>query len=154
MDRRRSQREINNDLINSEMKMRFSYSTSNLPVSNVSSMHTNSVVQNMVSETMNENDNIPDQNNNNNKKALSSINFNQAIFNKNFIPMQTIHNDSVETDSTLYSTNMPSEIYLSDDLSLLPVIDEKTLFSTLKSKFEMRKYFVNKILNFKFSLVI
>jgi hypothetical protein len=79
-----------------------------------------------------------------------NVNFNNAVFNKNFIPLQHYqqqqqHNESAEMthDVTLFSNNIStSDVHLSDDLSMLPVIDDKTLLSSLKAKFEMRKYFV------------
>ncbi len=36
-----------------------------------------------------------------------------------------------------------NEVYLNEDLSLLPVVDEKTLVSCVKNKFEAKKYYVN-----------
>jgi len=77
-----------------------------------------------------------------------NVNFNNAVFNKNFIPLQQYqqHNESAEMthDVTLFSNNIStSDVHLSDDLSMLPVIDDKTLLSSLKAKFEMRKYFVS-----------
>jgi len=55
---------------------------------------------------------------------------------------QQTHNDTVENDSTLMISNLTSDIYICDDLSLLPVIDDKSLLSTLRAKYESRKYFV------------
>ena len=76
---------------------------------------------------------------------MNNVNFKNAVFNKNFIPMQVMHNESVDTDVTVFSNNIStSDVHLNDDLSLLPVIDDKTLLSSLKAKFEMRKYYVNK----------
>ena len=82
-----------------------------------------------------------------------NVNFNNAVFNKNFTSQQQQqqqqqqqHNDSAEMthDVTLFSNNIStSDVHLSDDLSMLPVIDDKTLLSSLKAKFEMRKYFVS-----------
>ena len=57
--------------------------------------------------------------------------------------MQTFNNESVETDSTFYNSNLVTDVYLTDDLSLLPMIDDKTLLTTIKAKFENRKYFVS-----------
>ena len=80
---------------------------------------------------------------NSHKDENINVNFKNAVFNKNFIPMQVMHNESVDTDVTVFSNNIStSDVHLNDDLSLLPVIDDKTLLSSLKAKFEMRKYYV------------
>jgi hypothetical protein len=79
---------------------------------------------------------------NSHKDENINVNFKNAVFNKNFIPMQVMHNESVDTDVTVFSNNIStSDVHLNDDLSLLPVIDDKTLLSSLKAKFEMRKYY-------------
>lgn len=145
MERRKSQLEVNNELLNKEMKSLFNnhnnQNTSNPKTSNNGLSTTqniaiinNSSIHNNTSNHQNDNDN----------RQMNDINFNNAIFNKNFIPMQAIHNDSSESETPTFNSNLnTTDVYLNDDVSLLPVIDEKSLLSTLKAKFEMRKYYVN-----------
>jgi hypothetical protein len=130
MIRRKSQLEINNELLNKEMKSIFSQAKIG-PPDTANEMSTNSATINI---------NANDKNNN---YAYSN---GHKAQDKNYVPMQTFHNESVETDSTIYNSNLVMDVYLSDDLSLLPIIDDKTLLSTLKAKFENRKYYVNVLL--------
>jgi chitin synthase len=110
---------VKNDLINEEIRSRF---------------------HNQNQDTSN------DMNNNSTQKF--NINFNNAVFNKNFME-QSIHDEraqqhkhAIEQSSTVnvgnYIGNEP--IYMSDDLSLLPHVDEKSLHNVLKAKFETQKY--------------
>jgi hypothetical protein len=51
--------------------------------------------------------------------------------------------DNLNNESFFNANNyILNEVYLNDDLSLLPVVDEKTLVSCVKNKFEAKKYFV------------
>ena len=62
-----------------------------------------------------------------------------------FDMFQSKYDDQISNNSnnisTLFNNNIStSDVLLSDDLSMLPVIDDKTLLSSLKAKFEMWKY--------------
>ena len=85
-----------------------------------------------------------------------NVNFSNAVYNKNFLSLlppsqQQLHDNNganeMTHENTLFSNNVSTSDVenLSEDLSMLPVIDDKTLLSSLKAKFEMRKYFVSKI---------
>jgi hypothetical protein len=85
-------------------------------------------------------------NNNNNNNPNHNVNFANAVFNKHFVNVpQTNHNDSTLPDVSVNSVNLSSagETSLSDDLSSMPVIDDKSLLASLKAKFEARKYYVS-----------
>jgi hypothetical protein len=128
MIRRKSQLELNNELVNKEMKSIFSQvSKTALAIDPTNEINNNNATININTTS--------DKNNNYN-------NSNVAI-NKNYLPMQTFNNESVETDSTFYNSNLVTDVYLTDDLSLLPMIDDKTLLTTIKAKFENRKYYVS-----------
>ena len=119
-----------NDLVNEEMRSRFNN-------------HANADYPEQQTTTT-------DKNNNNNQKF--NVNFNSAIFNKNFLE-QTIHDERTRQKK---EATLPSEssivnlgnfignepVYMNDDLSLLPHIDEKSIFNVLKNKFEVQKYHV------------
>ncbi|CAF0706559.1 unnamed protein product [Brachionus calyciflorus] len=75
---------------------------------------------------------------------LNNVNFNNAIFNKNFIPMQNLtHNETTDhTDTPTFNSNLnTTDVYINDDISLLPIIDDKTILSTIKAKYEMSKFY-------------
>lgn len=135
MERRKSQLEMNNDLINKEMKSLFTNNNrSGSNNQNIAIIDTS-----MVNQT------ILDQK----QQQQSHVNFNNAIFNKNFIPLQTItsnigHNEThSDSETPTFNSNLNNtDVYLNDDISLMPVIDDKSLLSTLKAKFEMRKFYV------------
>lgn len=128
MIRRKSQLELNNELVNKEMKSIFSQvSKSALAAADPTSEINNNATININTTS--------DKNNNYNNSNV--------VINKNYLPMQTFNNESVETDSTFYNSNLVTDVYLTDDLSLLPMIDDKTLLTTIKAKFENRKYFVS-----------
>ena len=88
------------------------------------------------------------------QQQSSNVNFGTAVYNKNFIALQTMqqqqqqqqHNESVETDSSMFNSNLSSTVdgsSLIDDLSMLPIIDDKTLLSAIKAKFESKKFYVS-----------
>jgi hypothetical protein len=58
----------------------------------------------------------------------------------------TIYSETSENfqNESFFNANnyILNEVYLNDDLSLLPVVDEKTLVSCIKNKFEAKKYYV------------
>ncbi len=111
-----------------------------------------------------------DVNNNNQNNNLEHINMSKAVFNKAFTGSTDSHQAIYDEKKALlnhrYSyqkTNQlpPSNpyqtgdslvnvgdfigndaIYLHDDLSQLPQIDEKILTTTLKNRFENRKFYV------------
>lgn len=183
---RRSQLDMNNELVNKEMKTLFKQVTNqtndittitNDINNDFNETNNNTVTLNIVhgsssNKTMSataddrvkasQSSSINNANITNNKQSFidlaqnksnkpgDNINFNNAIFNKNFVQMQpqAAHNESVnDTDMTVFSNNITtSDANLNDDLSLLPVIDEKTVLTSIKAKFEMRKYYVS--LNF------
>lgn len=124
MERRKPLLEQKNDLINKEMKTLFSQET-----------RTRSASQNIavINNTMN----TPiDQ--------LDNINFSNAVFNKNFIQMQNFtQNETGDFEPNTFNSNLnTTDAFMSDDLSLMPLIDEKSILSSIKSKFEMRKFYV------------
>jgi hypothetical protein len=133
MIRRKSQLELNNELVNKEMKSIFSQVSKSALAINPTT-----------NEINNDDDSI-----NINKTSDKNNNYNNAnvAINKNYLPMQTFNNESVETDSTFYNSNLVTDVYLTDDLSLLPMIDDKTLLTTIKAKFENRKYYVIKLIH-------
>lgn len=124
MERRRSHFEPRNDLINKEMKNLFNQEP-----------RARSASQNIavIDNTMN----TPSTN-------MDKINFNNAVFNKNFIPMQNFtQNETGDFEPHTFNSNLnTTDVFLSDDLSLMPIIDEKSILSAIKSKFEMRKFYV------------
>ena len=172
MTTRKSQLELRNDLVNSEMKHLFKQvnggaNDGDATVINANDTNNNTITLNVVhgaaplSTQSKSNLTYADVNP---VKASSQsqyvksgqnfdkVNFNNAVLNKNFGPMQQQqHNETTDTsDVTLFSNNIStSDVYLNDDLSLLPTIDDKTLLSSLKAKFEMRKYFVSALLEFE-----
>lgn len=130
MERRKSQLEINNDLVNKEIKNLFNQeSTKSRPSQNIA----------IIDSSMYTGPNHQKQTN------LENVNFNNAVFNKNFIPMQNMtHNETSDSDTPTFNSNLnTTDVFVNDDISLLPIIDEKTILSTLKAKFEMRKFYVN-----------
>ena len=88
--------------------------------------------------------------NNNNTNTINSTNINNNINNNginnnnnNFIPMQTINqNNDVYEMGPYHQMNNFNDGYVYDDLSLLPLIDDKSIVANLKSKFENQKYYV------------
>ena len=136
MIRRKSQLEINNELLNQEMKTIFSQVSKNgdevaTEINNNKSTINVNVTDSDFTHVTKQYEDYNHASNNNN-----------MAYNKNYVPMQTFHNESIETDSTTFNSNLLTDIYLTDDLSLLPMIDDKAILSTLKAKFENRKYFV------------
>lgn len=125
MERRKSQLEQKNDLINKEMKNLFNQEP-----------RARSASQNIavIDNTMNTPSN-----------HLDNINFNNAIFKKNLIPLQNFtQNETGDFEPHTFNSNLNNtDVFLSDDISLMPIIDEKSILSTIKSKFEMRKFYVN-----------
>jgi len=125
----------NNDLVNKEIRSRFNNN-------------------NRYNET--------DLNNNNNPELIDqqqkfSLNFNNAVFNRNFLEPTNLDDRQQKKELNYQqrqATTMESSVvnlgnmignepvYMSDDLALLPHIDDKTLLNVLKSKFEMQKYHV------------
>jgi hypothetical protein len=89
-------------------------------------------------------------NNNNNNNPNNHVNFANAVFNKHFVSVQQSnnnHNDSTLPDVSVNSVNLSSsggETSLSDDLSSMAIIDDKSVLASLKAKFEARKYYVSK----------
>lgn len=87
--------------------------------------------------------------NNNNANTINSTNINNNNNginnnnNNNFIPMQTINqNNDVYEMGPYHQMNNFNDGYVYDDLSLLPLIDDKSIVANLKSKFENQKYYV------------
>ena len=84
---------------------------------------------------------MSDSNNNivklNHKNPVNSRNF---LTNGNH--RQAVDNGSKEAEMSFNGNFQNEENFLGDDLSMLPVIDEKSLLSCFKSKFEARKYYV------------
>ena len=51
--------------------------------------------------------------------------------------------DNFNNESVFNANNyILNEVYLNEDLSLLPVVDEKSLLGCIKNKFETKKYYV------------
>ena len=54
--------------------------------------------------------------------------------------------DSLAADSFFNPSNyILSEVYINDDLSQLPSVDEKSIVTCIKNKFENHKYYVTNI---------
>lgn len=124
MEGRKPLLEQKNDLINREMKTLFSQDSRARSASqNIA------VIDNTINTPINN---------------LDNINFSNAVFNKNFIPMQNFtQNETGDFEPNTFNSNLnTTDAFLSDDLSLMPLIDEKSILSTIKSKFEMRKFHV------------
>jgi hypothetical protein len=121
-----NQIKIKNDLVTQEMKTLF-----------VNGNQNNFEKDKLIDEDFNDG-------NNNDLRSTNQVNFNNAIFNKNFIPVQQMQlNENQEVDLTLNMGQIPNEMFVNDDLSSLPQIDDKILYNCLKYKFENRKYFVS-----------
>jgi hypothetical protein len=156
MEKQKSQLELKNALVNHEMKLLFNNKTTSnkltvnsnnptpipqmvTPIETHSAMMPNS--SNMASITVvAENKHTLSSKIVNTEELRSSIKV--VSIQQQQQQQQPMHNETVENDSTLMISNLTSDIYICDDLSLLPVIDDKSLLSTLRAKFESRKYFV------------
>lgn len=93
--------------------------------------------------------------------TMNNINFNNAVFKKNIITQQQAQPPptSYYPASTGYQQQQQqqqemdqfehsaasltfNDAYLSDDLAQMQVVDDKSLVDSLKTKFEMKKYYV------------
>ena len=98
-----------------------------------------------ISNTNNNNNN--NNINNSNKQDITYKNANN--FNKNCIPMEKILNqpnginqDALNEQAYFQQANF-NDGFVYDDLSMLPLIDDKAILNNLKSKFENQKYYVS-----------
>ncbi len=131
---------INNDLVNEEIRMRFN---------NVYDIE-NAVL--LEDPDLNNNNEESNRTGHQNQKKFN-INFNNAVFNKNFLHQssndetQIKHNRLVESDITVNfgNLNLNEAVLTTADLSLLPQIDDKMMLSVLMNKFESRKYYVSRV---------
>ena len=140
MDRRKSLTQVNNELANNEIK----------PTCHGQNSNDQENLQ-FYQEDENNNRNAIRLNNVNNplngnklvKPANSSSKFSNTA-SGNFPYSHPIHHDEhqQETEFGFNFGNAVSEVYLSDDLSLLPVIDEKSVIGCMKTKFESKKCYV------------
>ena len=101
--------------------------------------------------------NIANNNNNNNNNIININNKQQDTtyknannFNKNFIPMENIllnqpigiNQDALNEQAYFQQANF-NDGFVYEDLSMLPLIDDKAILNNLKSKFENQKYYVS-----------
>lgn len=124
---------LNNTLVSDEMKSRLANTASAFPNNRHVEVYQST-----------------DLNNNSRPEPVvkQNINFNNAVFNRNFVDQrdQTMHHKRDINRET--AVNLGDHIgnepgYMCDDLSLLPHIDEKILLNIFKNKFEMQKYYVS-----------
>jgi len=122
---------LNNTLVSDEMKSRLANTASAFPNNRHVEVYQST-----------------DLNNNSRPEPVvkQNINFNNAVFNRNFVDQrdQTMHHKRDINRET--AVNLGDHIgnepgYMCDDLSLLPHIDEKILLNIFKNKFEMQKYY-------------
>lgn len=110
----------------------------------------------------------PPNNNHQANDVMNNINFNNAVFKKSIMTQQ--HQQQQQPQQTQPSSYYPAttvsgyhhqqdmdqfehsaasltfnDAYLSDDLAQMQVVDDKSLVDSLKTKFEMKKYYVLKI---------
>jgi len=105
----------------------------------VNDKNNNNLINDKQQETL-----VINNTNTTNTNVINSNN-NNAINNNNFIPMQILNqnnNDICYDSGPYHQMNNFNDGYLYDDLSLLPLIDDKSIVANLKSKFENQKYYV------------